>query len=112
MRHLSATELAEWLATTPVAGEPRLRPLLLDVREPWEYELCHLPGSLSIPMQFIPSRLAELDAQAEIVLICHHGVRSRQVATFLERQGFGSLHNLTGGVDAWAREVDPAMHKY
>ena len=117
MQQLSTRQLAAWLtASDPMpddrAGEARRKPLLLDVREPWEYELCHLTGSLLMPMQAVPARLTELDADADVVVICHHGVRSRQVGNFLEHQGFSSIYNLVGGVDAWANDVDPAMCKY
>ncbi|WP_313953040.1 rhodanese-like domain-containing protein [Accumulibacter sp.] len=117
MQQLSAVQLAEWLtpstpSANPADSESPRRPLLLDVREPWEYELCHLADSMLLPMQTVPTRLGELDSEADIVVICHHGVRSLQVGNFLERQGFSSIYNLTGGVDAWARDVDPAMRKY
>lgn len=117
MQQLSARQLAAWLSSGDPApdgltGEPRRQPLLLDVREPWEYERCHLSASLLLPMQTVPARLAELDADADIVVICHHGVRSRQVGSFLESRGFRSIYNLTGGIDAWANDVDPAMCKY
>ena len=88
------------------------KPLLLDVREPWEFQICHLPGSLLMPMGTIPARLGELDPEADTVVICHHGARSMQAAMFLERAGFPRLHNLTGGVDAWARTVEASMPVY
>ena len=107
MKNLSAAELAAWL------GDPaRPRPLLLDVREPWEFQTCRIADSRLLPMQEIPARLGEVDPQAEVVVICHHGGRSRQVAQFLARQGYARVHNLAGGVDAWARSVDPAMPVY
>ncbi|HRF72612.1 MAG TPA: rhodanese-like domain-containing protein [Accumulibacter sp.] len=117
MQQLSAVELEAWLAASARAPDhpetaARPRPILLDVREPWEYALCHLADSFLLPMQTVPARLAELDADADIVVICHHGVRSRQLGSFLENQGFRSVYNLAGGVDAWAREVDPTMRKY
>ena len=93
-------------------GEPAEKPLLLDVREPWELRLCAIEGTLHIPMGQIPARLGELDPARETVVICHHGVRSYQVAYFLERKGFQNIYNLSGGIDAWAREIDPAMAKY
>jgi rhodanese-related sulfurtransferase len=65
-----------------------------------------------MPMAEVPKRLAELDPQAETVVICHHGSRSMQVAMFLEKQGFKRVHNLAGGMDAWARSVDPSMPTY
>ena len=117
MHHLSAVELAEWLAASDpspgIATSPdRQEPMLLDVREPWEYALCHIAGSVLMPMRTLPTRLNELDATADIVVICHHGVRSLQVGAFLERQGFSAIYNLAGGVDAWANDVEPAMDKY
>ncbi len=87
-------------------------PLLLDVREPWEYEICHIEGSQLIPMGRIQSAVESLDKNKETVVICHHGIRSRAVAIFLEREGFSNVINLEGGVDRWADEVDPQMPKY
>jgi rhodanese-related sulfurtransferase len=87
-------------------------PVLLDVREPWEFALCRIEGSRNVPMATIPAREQELDPESEIVVICHHGVRSAQVCMFLERQGFENVFNLAGGVAAWADEVDPAMARY
>ena len=107
MQHVTAPELAAWLGD---AARPR--PLLLDVRENWEFETCHIDGSTLIPMNTIPARIEELDEDAEIVCICHHGARSMSVAAFLERNGFGKVTNLTGGVHAWALQVDSAMPKY
>jgi rhodanese-related sulfurtransferase len=88
------------------------QPLLLDVREDWEYRHCHIEGSVHIPMARIPERISTLDPARETVLICHHGVRSQRVALYLESRGFLRLANLDGGMDAWARTVDPAMPRY
>jgi len=107
MKNTTAAELAVRLADSS-----RDAPVLLDVREPWEFQTCRIENSLLVPMREIPARLAELDPEAETVVICHHGGRSMQVALFLERQGFKNVHNLAGGVDAWARSVDPAMPVY
>ncbi len=107
MKPLSAPELAAWLADAD-----RARPLLLDVREPWENELCRIKGAEFAPMRTVPQRLNDWESERDVVCICHHGGRSMQVAMFLERQGFASVFNLTGGVDAWARQVDPAMPTY
>ena len=107
MQHITAPELAARLADT---GQPQ--PLLLDVRENWEFETCHIEGSTQIPMHLIPIRAGELEDDREIVCICHHGARSMQVAAFLERNGFENVTNLTGGIHAWALQVDPAMPKY
>ena len=87
-------------------------PLLLDVREPWEFDICHIEGSTNMPMGQVPQRLDELRAQDEIVVICHHGIRSQQVIWFLRQQALENLVNLDGGVDAWARTVDADMPVY
>ncbi len=107
MQQLTAPELAHWLAD---ASRPR--PLLLDVRELREYEICHIADVLLMPMNTVPARIEELDPEADIVCICHHGGRSMQVAAFLERNGFGKVSNLAGGVHAWSQLVDPAMPTY
>ncbi|HEX7218625.1 MAG TPA: rhodanese-like domain-containing protein [Burkholderiales bacterium] len=107
MRQLSATELAAWLADAQ-----REKPLLLDVREPWEWQAARIEGSQHIPMRELPGRVAEIERGREVVAICHHGGRSMQVAMFLEKNGFSKVHNLQGGVDAWSRTVDPAVPTY
>lgn len=107
MQHITAPELAHWLNDT--AKNP---PLLLDVREPWEYDTCHIPQVVLMPMQIVPTRFQELEPDAVIVCICHHGGRSMQVASFLERNGFTQVINLTGGVHAWAQQVDNTMATY
>lgn len=107
MRQISARELDAWLS-----DPDRPRPMLLDVREPWEFQACRIEGSRLMPMRSVPLHVDDLDDDAETVVICHHGVRSYQVAMFLERQGFERVYNLTGGVAAWAREIDPAMPTY
>lgn len=95
---------------------PGSRPVILDVREPWEVQAASLavPGATTvcIPMREIPQRLAELDAAQPILGLCHHGMRSLQVVAFLEREGLGRVYNIAGGIDAWAREVDPAVPTY
>ena len=90
----------------------RPAPLLLDVRENWEFATCQIPGSVQIPMALVPIRISELADDREIVCICHHGARSMQVAAFLERNGFTDVTNLTGGIHAWAVQVDGAMPTY
>jgi rhodanese-related sulfurtransferase len=107
MKQIAPAELAAWLV-----DKQRASPLLLDVREPWEFQTCSIAGSRLLPMGEVAARKDELDAQAEVVVICHHGGRSMQVAMFLERSGFAKVHNLAGGVDAWARTVDPSMPVY
>lgn len=107
MQHLTAIELA-----ARINDPARPTPMLLDVREPWEFETCRIEGAVLIPMRTIPARLAELDEESPIICICHHGARSRQVAHFLEQHGFSDVTNLTGGIDAWARHVDTTMPVY
>lgn len=107
MKTLDPKDLAAWLA-----DPQRPPPLLLDVREPWEYEICHLQGAQLMPMQTVPSQAQTLDAEQPIVCICHHGARSAQVALFLERDGHANIYNLTGGIDAWAKQVDSTMSTY
>jgi rhodanese-related sulfurtransferase len=87
-------------------------PLLLDVREPWEFGICHIDGARLIPMRQIPSSIAELDGERPVVVICHHGIRSQQVALYLEHHGFSRVINLRGGVAGWAQDVDPSMPTY
>lgn len=86
--------------------------VLLDVREPEEVEIVHLPGSVPIPMGDIPGRVHELDPDKEIVVYCHHGIRSMRVAMFLAQRDFDQVKNLAGGIDAWARDVAPGMARY
>ena len=86
---------------------------LLDVREGWEHQTAHLAGSKHIPMGDIPARFnQELDPEAHIVVICHHGVRSMNVTAWLRQQGFEKVQSLRGGIDRWAREVDPTIPLY
>jgi rhodanese-related sulfurtransferase len=87
-------------------------PLVLDVREGWELDVARIPDVLHIPMNEIPARLGELDADREIVVMCRSGGRSMQVAQFLARNGFRSVANLTGGILAWSQDVDPSVRPY
>jgi len=86
---------------------------LLDVREPWEFETAHLDGAKLIPMGDVPSRAhQELDPEYHIVVICHHGVRSMNVAVWLRQQGFDKAQSMRGGIDAWSRRVDAKVPLY
>ncbi|MGH8657031.1 MAG: rhodanese-like domain-containing protein [Gammaproteobacteria bacterium] len=105
-RSLSPSELKEQLSGS------RGLPLLLDVREDWEYQICAIEGSRNHPVSQVPALLQELDPNTRTVVICHHGIRSQHVAEFLERSGFSDVCNLEGGIDAWAREIDPQMPTY
>lgn len=107
MKTLTPVELSAWLS------DPcRQPPVLLDVREPHEVALASLPGSMTIPMAEIPVALETLDSCSTIVCICHHGMRSMQVARFLVSNGFSSVYNLNGGVHRWAVEVDSSFPIY
>jgi rhodanese-related sulfurtransferase len=85
---------------------------LLDVREQNEFDYCQIEGSQLMPMNTIPNRLDELPKDKPIVTICHHGMRSQQVAQFLFHNGFTNVINLAGGVHAWANDVDTSMPTY
>ena len=104
---ITVRELADWLA-----DKTRPAPLLLDVREAAEVQHCQIPQSCHMAMQTVPVRMNELDVDAPIVCICHHGGRSMQVAHFLQQHGFDHVINLTGGIHAWATEIDTAMAIY
>lgn len=104
MDSLTARELADYLSAH--------QPLLLDVREPWEFAICHLDGARLVPMQQIPNWAEDADKDQEVVVICHHGIRSRQVAMYLDHLGFRRVINLSGGVQGWAQQVDPQMATY
>jgi rhodanese-related sulfurtransferase len=88
-------------------------PLLLDVREPWEFQTASLPNSLLMPMGEVSSRAhTELDPDEPIVVLCHHGARSLNVALWLRNQGFEHAQSLAGGIDAWSRTIDPTIPRY
>jgi len=86
--------------------------LLLDVREPAEYQYARIDNSVLIPLNQIPQRLHELDPLGEIVVICHHGMRSQKAAEFLVQSGFTNIANLTGGIDAWSCYCDSSVPRY
>ena len=91
--------------------------VLLDVREPWEFELARIEGSVNIPMSTLVARVDEVrdmqsEADAPMVVICHHGVRSMQCAQFLSKHGLTRLINLSGGIEAWSAHVDPSVPQY
>jgi rhodanese-related sulfurtransferase len=85
---------------------------VLDVREPEEIAIAPFPGATHIPMGDIPSRLTELDPDRETIVVCHHGLRSAQVAMYLARMGFERVLNLIGGIDAWSLDADPSTPRY
>ncbi len=106
MRHFTAKQLHEYLAQAETA------PLLLDVRELWEFEYCNIEGSVLIPMGELPAKIDTLDRQQDIIMICHHGIRSRQMGYYMEQAGFKHITNLEGGVEQWAEDVDATMKRY
>ena len=106
MREFSAEQLKTYLDS---CGE---QPLLLDVRQPWEFDVCKLDNSVLLPMSTIPSEVTSLDINRETVVICHHGIRSRSVGRFLEQAGFSNVINLSGGMAQWAKTVDSGMATY
>ncbi len=86
--------------------------LLLDVREPWELEIARVEGTLDIPMSEIPERLNEIDRDRPVAVMCHGGVRSARVATYLTQQGLQQVANIAGGIDAWSTNVDESIPRY
>ena len=86
--------------------------VLLDVREQWEFDLAQLNGSTLIPLATLPQSLDKLKRDAEIVAICHHGMRSADATNFLLQQGFSNVKNLVGGIDAWSAQVDRSVPRY
>jgi len=88
-------------------------PLLLDVREPWEFQTAQIPGSTLIPMSEVPARaFNELDEEQPIAVLCHHGSRSLSVANWLRQQGFANAQSVSGGIDEWSRVIDPSVPRY
>ncbi|WP_311220808.1 MULTISPECIES: rhodanese-like domain-containing protein [unclassified Acidovorax] len=110
--HVRPAQLPAWFAAAPDGG----RPLVLDVREPWELQTASVVPEgfelATIPMGLLPDRLAELDATRSVACLCHHGARSLRVAAFLEHHGFDRVANISGGIDAWSQERDTAVPRY
>src|SRR5579859_7564622 len=86
--------------------------LLVDVREPWEFEICRIDGAKLIPMGTIPANLQVLDSDEEVICYCHHGMRSMDVAVWLRGQGVERAKSLAGGIDRWSAEIDPSVLRY
>ncbi len=105
VKQLSVTELKNKIAQGEVL-------FLLDVREPHEFNYAHIAGSVLISLNQITQRLGELDVHQEIIVICHHGIRSQQAANYLVHSGFKNIANLQGGIDAWSRECDHLIPRY
>ncbi|MDC9714625.1 MAG: rhodanese-like domain-containing protein [Gammaproteobacteria bacterium] len=104
MKDFSTIELNEHLKNN--------QPLLLDVREQWEWDKCHFKNSTLLPMGKIMANIEQLNKAQETVIICHHGIRSMQVARYFDSIGFENIINLRGGIDAWAKQIDTSMALY
>ncbi|HEY0972221.1 MAG TPA: molybdopterin-synthase adenylyltransferase MoeB [Gemmatimonadales bacterium] len=102
---IDPTELAAWLARDDA-------PALLDVREPYEHRIARLEGAELVPLGEVPEAAGRLDRERDLVVYCHHGMRSHAAAEYLRTQGFRRVRNLTGGIDRWSREVDPGVPRY
>jgi rhodanese-related sulfurtransferase len=104
------------LELTPVELKQRLdrgeKVLLVDVREPWEFDVCRIEGAKLIPMGQIPASLQSLDVDDDVICYCHHGMRSLDVAVWLRNQGVAAAKSLAGGIDRWSREIDPQVPRY
>lgn len=105
MQHMRPKELNAYLANEEV--------VIIDVREEWEFDICKIANSsINIPMGKLQEYIDKLDSNKTYVMVCHHGIRSLQMAHYLEQSGFSHIINLSGGVAAWANEVDPDMARY
>lgn len=115
--HVRPAQLQAWFEQLAAGSDtPGLAPLVLDVREPWELQTASIRAqgfdTLAIPMGSIPDQLATLDKTRPIACLCHHGMRSQRVAAFLAHHGFNQVANITGGIDAWSRELDSSVPLY
>lgn len=90
-------------------GEPLL---LVDCREPHEFAICHLPGAKLVPMAEVPANLALFASAAEVVIYCHHGIRSLNVTAWLRAQGIEGVRSLAGGMERWSLEIDSSVPRY
>lgn len=105
IEEISVTELKDWM-------DQKKKFVLIDVREPSEYQINRIPGSTLIPLGNLPEKVHELDSADEIVVHCHFGGRSAKAAELLDKMGFRKVKNLAGGIDAWSQEVDPGCPRY
>lgn len=108
-------DLSAWFQQHTGSASAGMSPVVLDVREPWEVQMAPAPADgfklQCIPMREVPARLNELDASVPVACLCHHGMRSMQVAAFLRQRGFETLANIAGGIDAWA-QIDARVVRY
>ena len=116
MNAIRPAQFADWLQHT-AQQQPGVKPVLLDVREPWELQTASVPPEegfelVAMPMRSVPARYLELQPDQPIACLCHHGARSAQVVHFLTQQGFTNVLNVHGGIDAWSSERDPGVPRY
>ncbi len=110
--------MAEPLELTPQEASRRMKgdeAVLIDVREPEEYAVARIDEARLIPMQSVPAELQKLEALADestLLVVCHHGVRSLQVVSWLRGQGIENCYSVAGGIDRWSQEIDPAVPRY
>jgi rhodanese-related sulfurtransferase len=113
---LPVSNFPAWRDALKTGGAEEPLPVVLDVREPWEVQTATLKEDgfklVCIPMREVPARLAELNEDQPVACLCHHGMRSLQVANYLVQNGFTQVVNLQGGIDAWSSEVDPSVPRY
>lgn len=102
---IGVAELARW-------RDEKVPHVVLDVREPWETAICLIDGSIEVPLGEVPGSVSRLPSDKPVVVTCHHGMRSLRAVSWLRANGVSNAVNLAGGIDAWAREVDPAMTTY
>ena len=107
MQQISAVQLAEWLR-----DESRAKPVLLDVREPWEFETCRIEGAQLMPKASVPLHIRAIEAAEQVVVYCHHGRRSLDVVAWLRSQGVEQALSMAGGIDRWSEEIDPKVPRY
>lgn len=116
MKAIQPAQLDDWLLHVARETPAGSLPVVLDVREPWELQTASVKADgfelRHMPMRSVPERLAELDRDQPIACLCHHGMRSAQVANFLMNQGFTNIVNIHGGIHAWSQERDPAVPVY
>jgi len=116
MMSVSPAQLDDWLTQAAARSAPGVKPVVLDVREPWELQTASVrPDGFDLvhmPMRSVPARLHDLDRHQPIACLCHHGARSAQVVHFLMQNGFSEVVNITGGIHAWSQQRDPAVPTY
>jgi rhodanese-related sulfurtransferase len=105
IEHLTPQEMVARLASD-------VPPIVIDVRETWEYEIAHVPNSTLVPLNTLPGYADGLDRGATYALLCHHGMRSEMAARWMAQHGFTHLINIDGGIDAWSTDVDPSLSRY